>query len=65
MTDWRNDPVWRLVVYDPSYWEAPPEKPPNNAELCGDESWASVFDKTGRAVATWNRILPIPLRKSR
>lgn len=58
MTDWRDDPAWKLADADLDYWrsigEKPPEKPPAGAELAQPDSWATLYDGR-RPVATWVR----------
>ena len=61
MTDWRADPAWSLVSYQPKYWTSTPEKPTAEAELCGNGDWASVF-YNHETVATWFRLLPYKKR---
>jgi hypothetical protein len=54
-TDWRDDPAWVLVTYDPAHY-APEDlvKPPEKAELAQPPVWASLYDGR-RIVATWWR----------
>ena len=56
MTDWRDDPGWRLAEYDPAaYPNGAPAKPTPAAELAQPPIWASEIHGS-RAVATWARI---------
>lgn len=58
--DWRDDPRWQLVFYDPKYFTASmeiPMRPTAAAELAQPDEWASLY--AGRTlVATWSRGLP-------
>lgn len=57
---WRSDPAWRLVQFDPGFFDGdPPAKPPEAAELAQPDAWASLYDGR-RLVAVWTRADPSP-----
>jgi hypothetical protein len=58
--DWRADPAWELVGYDPAFFAGrePPARPTEGAELAQPATWASLYDGR-KIVATWSR-LPRP-----
>jgi hypothetical protein len=54
--DWRDDPGWRPVQYDPSLCDAAdiPKQPTAHAELSTSPIWASLYEGN-RIVVTWYR----------
>lgn len=54
--DWRDDPNWRPVQYDPAlYAEADiPQQPVAAAELATPPVWASLYEGN-RIAVTWYR----------
>lgn len=57
-TGWQAKPGWTLVEWMIDYWTGEPLRPTDDAELCGDGVWASVF-VDHRVVATWFFSSPI------
>lgn len=59
--NWREDPGWRVVEYDPELFKDAkrvPSKPTPQAELSTSPVWASLYEGN-RIVVTWYR--PVPL----
>lgn len=52
--DWREDPRWRLIEYDPETFREGDltDQPSPRAELANPPVWASAYDGR-RIVATW------------
>ena len=61
MANWRTDPAWSLVEYDPQAFATPPPKPTATAELAQPPARCSDY-QDGRLIATWYRTLPTPER---
>lgn len=59
-TDWRDDPGWRAVAYDPTLcdWADIPNRPLDHAELSTSPAWASLYEGN-RIVVTWHRPVPV------
>lgn len=59
VTEWRADPGWKLVHYDPVFFpDGAPTSPTPDAELAVPDSWASVY-REHRIVATWERFADV------
>jgi hypothetical protein len=57
MVEWRSDPRWRLILYDPERFDdvkKVPVTPTPQAELAQPPVWASLYEGN-RIVATWWR----------
>lgn len=54
--DWRDDPGWRPVQYDPTLcdWADVPVQPTAAAELATAPFWASLYEGN-KIVVTWYR----------
>ncbi len=56
--DWRDDPAWRLVFFNPALFTATPgHRPHDKAELAQPGNWASLYHEN-RIAATWSRLDP-------
>jgi hypothetical protein len=58
VSDWRSDPGWVLVEYDPEIYPEAPARPTPAAELAQPPLWASEY-RRARPVATWFREIPV------
>ena len=55
MSDWRDDPSWRLTGWDVEHFKSQPaDRPTQAAELAQPPTWASEYHER-RIVATWYR----------
>lgn len=59
MTDsWRDDPAWKLAIYDRTvYPDGAPDTPTPAAELSQPPIWATEY-RGSVAVAVWSRLDP-------
>lgn len=57
MTDWRDDPDWRLVAFEDGALAETTNRPVAAAELAQPDGWASLYvPGRPRPVAIWSRV---------